>query len=201
MNRQERNKQKKQKARQERLRREKHRQSPPRGKDWAEPATAAAVPPVVPAASSVPNGGQQAEGGATARSSEPLDNFFLGEPAREWLGKLLAGTDPTPIVHALDPALDLPAELLLKASVCCEMLVAAEVVAAQIGRPSRHLPPRVLPWLRELDMDFTPGVVMLAARAVRRVGEFSELRQLWDQVGLGQEWLRGVQALHERLSG
>jgi hypothetical protein len=201
MNRQERNKQKKQKARQERLRREKHRQAPPRGKDRGAPAKAVAAAPVAPAASSVPNSGQQAEGGAAGRPSEPLDNFFLREPAREWLDKLLAGMDPTPIVHALDTALDVPAELLLRASVCCEMLVSAEVVAAQIGRPSRHLPPQVLTWLRELDMGFTLGVVMLAARAVRRVGEFSELRQLWDAAGLGQEWLRGVEALHDRLSG
>jgi hypothetical protein len=102
-------------------------------------------------------------------------------------------------VKALDAAEYVPAHLLLKASVCCEMLVAAEVVAAATGRESPHVPLRVAAWLVARDTLFSPGVVMLAATAVRRVGEFSELRQLWDSVGLGQEWFRGVEALHSRL--
>jgi hypothetical protein len=130
---------------------------------------------------------------------QELDNFFKGEPAQKWLDELLAGTDAMPILHALEPVEYVPGHLLLKASVCCEMLVAAELVAAGRGRPSRHLPSRVAAWLVEQDMLFSPGVVALAAAAVRRVGEFSELRQLWDTVRLGQEWLRGVEALCSRL--
>jgi hypothetical protein len=229
MNRRERNKQKKKKARQERLRQEKHlRQPPPRGKTEPEdvgrdsptgrpgsPADSSspvkvvtlvgtvALPASAAAAAGVqPGGGQAGPSGDEGRvdgPEEPLDNFFKGEPAQKWLDELLAGTDTTPIVQALEPADFLPGDLLLKASVCCEILVAAELVAAGIGRPSRHLPPRVASWLLERDVLFSPGVVALAAKAVRRVGEFSELRHLWDTVRLAQEWLRGVEALRGRL--
>jgi tetratricopeptide (TPR) repeat protein len=140
-----------------------------------------------------------AETGAGQPAEGPLDNFFQGEPARKWLDALLAGTDTDPIVRALDPADFVPGELLLKASVCCETLAAAELVAAGRGRPSRHLPAAAAAWLVERDVLFSPGVVALAAGAVRRVGEFSELRQLWDTVHLGPEWLRGVEELIGRL--
>ena len=33
----------------------------------------------------------------------------------------------------------------------------------------------------------------------RRIGEFSELRQLWDGVGMGTQWLDGVEGLRRRL--
>jgi hypothetical protein len=49
-------------------------------------------------------------------------------------------------------------------------------------------------------MLFSPGVVALAIKAVRRVGEFSELRSLWDVVRLAPEWLRGIDELIDRLS-
>jgi hypothetical protein len=80
-------------------------------------------------------------------------------------------------------------------------LVAAEVIAAGIGRPSRHLPPEVAAWLIEEDALYSPGLVKLAATAVRQVGDHSELRLLWDAVHLSQEWLEGVDDLHRRLQG
>jgi tetratricopeptide (TPR) repeat protein len=138
---------------------------------------------------------------AAGLTQGPLDNFFLSKPARKWLDQLLAGEDSYPIVKALDPVLDVPADLVLKTSVCCEMLVAAELVAAGLGRPSHHLPPRAARWLLDLDVVFSPGVIGLAAKAVKRVGEFSELRSFWDTVGEGQDWLRGVEDLHSRLHG
>src|SRR5262249_51768495 len=130
----------------------------------------------------------------------PLDNFFIGNPARKWLDKLLVGTSAMEVVDALDPASYVPEHLMLKASVCCEMLVAAEVAAAGRGHPSRHLPDAVAAWLQEQDILFSPGVVALAVKAVRRVGEYSELRQLWDTVHLATEWLQGVEGLIDRLS-
>jgi hypothetical protein len=163
-----------------------------------KPASGAA-PEAGQPASGAGSAGPAGEGPAASLPEQPLADFFKGEPARKWLDKFLAGTDTEPIVRALDPALDVPGELMLKASVCCEMLVAAELVAAGRGRPSRHLPPPIAAWLLERDVLFSPGVVAMAAAAVRRVGEFSELRQLWDTVHLGQEWLRGVQELHSRL--
>lgn len=219
MNRREHNKQKKKKERQERLRQEKHlRQWLPRGKanaevgkdvDLNDPEERSRPIPAVPAPfqpggrqleSNIDSAGTEGTERLAPRPDGPLDNFFVGEPAQKWLNDLLADTDTNPIVRTLDPvSIILPDGYFLKASVCCEMLVAAELVAAGVGRPSRHLPLRVAAWLLERDVLFSPGVVALAAAAVRQVGEFSELRHLWDTVRLSQEWLRGVEALHSRL--
>jgi Domain of unknown function (DUF4259) len=193
MNRQERSRQKKRKARQERLRQEKHPRQSPRPENKTTASTALARDDRDPSA------GPAVPARAADPPAEPLDDFFKGEPARNWLDALLAGNDLDAIVRTLDAASYVPGDLVLKASVCCEMLVAAEVVAAARGRPSRHLPSRVVAWLRKQDALFSPGVAMLAAAAVQRVGQFSELRQLWDTARLGQEWLRGVEELHGRL--
>jgi Domain of unknown function (DUF4259) len=192
MDRRERRKQKKNKERQEHLRQEKlqrqakQSQGNKRKVDKVDPASAKShanrpstdvTPPDV-----------------------PLDNFFLGEPARDWLEKLLTGSSSDPILRALEPAEFLPGELMLKASVSCEILVAAEVVAASRGRPSRHLPPSVAAWLLEQDLLFSPGVVRMAATAVRRVADFSELRHLLNVVRHAEKWLPGAEALIERLT-
>ena len=209
MNRRDRRKQKKNKERQERLRREKrvgpspsHREDVD-GSAEEEPNDAESLPDSALAtessiAEASPSHTREDAGGGRLFDG-PLDNFFKGEPARQWLDALLAGTDTFSIVKTLEPAEYVPGHLLLKASVCCEILVAAELVAAGRGRPSRHLPAPVAVWLLERDVFFSPGVVAMAAAAVRRVGEFSELRQLWDTVRLAPEWLHGVEALIGRL--
>jgi hypothetical protein len=223
VNRKERKQQKKKRERQERLRQEKHvRVAPPIGPDEGDaknqsgrspvdrPAPVQLLPHTPTSARRVASKGEQlAEQGPVADPAVgdrvakvpdgPLDNYFVGRPAREWLEALQSGTDTTPILRALEPAEFVPGELLLKASVCCEILVAAELVAAGLGRPSLHLPAGVAAWLQERDVLFSPGVVRLAAAAVHRVGEFSELRQLWDAVHLGKEWVCGVAALCGRL--
>jgi hypothetical protein len=228
MNRRERNKQRKKTARQDRLRKEKHRRESPRGKETAAPKHPSlkdlpGPPPVGPSLPQALDRGEDARrptdrdaaeasasnSGAPSAAEQdnictptgPLDDFFRGKAAREWLARLLAGTDTFTIVETLEPVSYLPSHLLLKASVCCEMLVAAELVAAGVGRPSRHLPLPVLAWLIERDVLFSPGVVAMAAAAVRRVGEFSELRHLLDTVRLSEAWLPGVEALHSRLLG
>ncbi len=199
----------KNKERQERLRREKHaRPSPPHregagGSAKEEPNDAEGLPDSALAtessiAEASPSHTPEDAGGGRVFDG-PLDNFFKGEPVRHWLDALLAGTDTFSIVKTIEPAEYVPGHLLLKASVCCEILVAAELVAAGRGRPSRHLPAPVAAWLLERDILFSPGVVAMAAAAVRRVGDFSELRQLWDTVRLAPEWLSGVEALLGRL--
>jgi hypothetical protein len=229
MKRPDRNKHKKHKVRQERLRQEKHlrrsqRRTPSEGEDrdldapaerFRPPSIASQLAHIertvqerhhsILAALAVEGepGGIEPNtpvetGPAEGPSEQPLDNFFKGEPAQKWLEALLAETSRHPF-ETLHVPLDLPPELVLRASVCCEILVAAEVIAAGIGRPSPHLPPEVAAWLLETEPLFTPGLVKLAATAVRQVGEHSELRHLWDAVNLSQEWLKGVDDLYRRL--
>lgn len=204
MNRQDRKKQQKKMERQKRLRREKHLQQ---SRPHRQPTVAAEGHDETPVANpslrgALPSGANPEERGITRIDpDQPLDNFFKGPAASAWLDALMAGTDMNPIVRAFDAVtLVLPPGWMLKASLCCEILAAAELVAAGIGRPSPHMPPAVALWLIERDTTFTPGVVMFAERAVRRVSENSELRHLWDVVHMAPQWLRGVEALRARLS-
>ena len=71
-----------------------------------------------------------------------------------------------PMVTALDVVSYVPEELMLRASVCQEILAAAEMVAAGRGRPAPFLPRKAADWLLAQDCLFSPGVIALAREAV-----------------------------------
>lgn len=191
MNRRERMQQKKKKARQVRLRNERHATT--RSSDKGMEATARpparedATPPAA-------TDGKSNE----ARHSPPGDFFNLA-PAKVWLDTLLAASDAEPIVKTLWDA-QIPAELMLNARTSCELLVAAELVTAACGRPSPYLPEKAARWLHAQELCFSPGVVSFAADAARRVAEFSELRLIWEEMGLLDKWLACVADLESRLA-
>jgi hypothetical protein len=182
-------KQKKKTERQERLRQEKHLrhfQKPTRLGGESNRTAAGA-------------GGLPVEGNASVAGAGEV-NLFASEAARRWLEGLCAGMDSMLIVNALDVSF-VPAELVLKASVCEELLAAAEVVAAGRGRPSAQVPRYVIDWLIAQDMLFSPGVVMFAIEGVKRVCEHSQLREVWDASGRAEDWLRAAANLQGRLQG
>jgi Domain of unknown function (DUF4259) len=198
MNRRDRKKQQKRNARQETLQHEKHlhRADPKTGRG-AKPAPESTV-----------------EGNATTEVAPPLDeaqkmqqahdrpeidDFFRYHDGATWLNDLLLAEPGSN--HFIEPLwnAEIPGDLMLNRKTCCEILVAAEVIAAGIGRPSRHLPPRVAEWLIERDALYSHGLVALAATSVRRVGDFSELRQVIDRSGYLPSWLSGVEDLYRRL--
>ena len=51
----------------------------------------------------------------------------------------------------------------------------------------------------EEDALYSPGLIALAAAGVRRVGDFSELRQVIERSGYLPSWLTGVENLYRRL--
>jgi hypothetical protein len=180
-------KQKKKTERQERLRREKHLrhfQKPTRRGGESTRTAAGAGGPIV-------------EGGASAPEAGEV-NLFASEAVRRWLQGLCAGADAMRIVNALDVSF-VPRELILKASVCEELLAAAEVVAAGRGRPSPEMPGYVIDWLIAQDMLFSPGVVRLAIEGMKRVCDHSQLREVWDASGRAEDWLRAADNLQARL--
>jgi hypothetical protein len=82
-----------------------------------------------------------------------------------------------------------------------QVLIAAEVLAAVRGRPTRALPSEVARWVAGHPCeDGAEALRLLAIAAVERVKEDSEIAELWarsDEVG---QWIGKVDDLLDRLN-
>ncbi len=122
---------------------------------------------------------------------------FENDHALDWLSNFLGGEDEGPIYEALDVAVDQP-DFDLDTSSSEAALAAAEVVAAMIGKPSPEAPEELVGWARGLEgAEIDPELTDLAARAVRRIRDHSELREHWDDE---PAWLAAVDDLLGRLA-
>jgi Domain of unknown function (DUF4259) len=77
-------------------------------------------------------------------------------------------------------------------------IAAAEVLAAALGRPAPDLPPEITDWVSKgprVDESLLP----LAAVAMTRVLEESELKELWESSTDGPTWEHRVADVRERL--
>lgn len=83
-----------------------------------------------------------------------------------------------------------------------EAVVAAEVVAAALGRPHARLPEDLAAWIRRQPGDALRTLASPASAALScvRDPETSELRQLWAEQD-DAEWLRHMDDLAARLHG
>lgn len=83
-----------------------------------------------------------------------------------------------------------------------EAVVAAEVVAASLGRPNARLPEDLAAWIGRQPEDALRTLADPASAALScvRDPETSELRQLWAD-GDDAEWLRHMDDLAARLAG
>lgn len=125
---------------------------------------------------------------------------FANDSALDWLQDLLE--DGPPLVReALDRISTAGDQTYLDADDCCAALAAAELVAAALGHGDDRLEENALAWLQE-NRDATREVgANRAERAVARVYQKSELRDLWDENGPDTEWHADVRELLRRLSG
>jgi hypothetical protein len=82
-----------------------------------------------------------------------------------------------------------------------DALVAAEVVAASWGKPSKDLPTDLAAWIERQPTDQLRTLAPQALAAIARVrsSDSSELHELWADVG-ADEWLAQVDDLVSRLS-
>ncbi len=82
-------------------------------------------------------------------------------------------------------------------------LAAAEMVAAMMGDPSRHLPAPCKEWARLHSMDANRYLVQSAVGAVDRIVKDSETQELMQEGGRNnlQEWQVNVANLQARLIG
>lgn len=193
MNRRDRKKQEKRKAREERLRQEK------RAASSSSPEAGRTKPyPVMTAVEE--SAAEKVEKRDERVAALPMpDDFFRFHHGAEWLNGLLLAEPGSN--YSIEPLWngEIPDHLMLNAKTSCQILVAAEMIAAGIGRPSRHLSPKAAEYVAERDCLYSPGLVALAASCVRRVGDFSELREIISRAGMLELWLSGIEDLYRRL--
>jgi len=87
----------------------------------------------------------------------------------------------------------------LEAPDCCIALAAAEVVAALRGSTGTSLPQDVSAWARSTALRPDDALLDAARQAVGRIGERSELKELWQDSDHFDVWMQAVRDLETRL--
>ena len=128
------------------------------------------------------------------------DNFG-NDDAADWLSELLDGDSIEPIRQTLADLLEQPSGEYLEAPECACALAAAEVVAAAQGKPAENLPEDAFKWLEAHGREVAAMVELLemARRAVGRIQETSELKDLFDESDSLEEWNQVQDSLKARL--
>lgn len=124
---------------------------------------------------------------------------FENDTAMDWLADF-AAHDFRLIDRTLAGVAAMQAVDELEAEEACEVLAAAECVAAALGFPAVDLPAEVTDWVTtNSPIQVKPAYVHMAQTAVARVRADSELKDLWaetDEYGL---WETVVADLQTRL--
>lgn len=160
-------------------------------------------------------GGLAAEGGLAAASVPFRSGFrlasecnvrrvgfwgvasFENDAAADWFLLVEEAPDPGAVMASAIDDVASAAEYL-EVDVCCEAIAAAELCACCAGQLPDRLPDNVEGWVRANPHGPHADEVELAAQAVTRVREESELRDLWDSEDFSQ-WLAEVNHLLSRL--
>jgi hypothetical protein len=124
---------------------------------------------------------------------------FENDSALDWLGELMRG-DPSLVGEALDAVADSDDDEYLEVDEASAALAAAELVAAALGKGDDRLSDDAASWLAEHRAAARDVGARRARRAVQRVLESSELRELWDENGDDTEWHAEVRELLKRLA-
>lgn len=126
---------------------------------------------------------------------------FENDDALDWVFDLKESSRLSVIREALAPILEQDGSDLETGECCCA-LAAAEVVAALRGKAASKLPKDVTDWLKANTAAPDKALINLAAQAVRKIGEQSELKELWEDAGGldAAAWADGVSDLLQRLA-
>ncbi|XXT17977.1 DUF4259 domain-containing protein [Sorangium sp. So ce429] len=123
---------------------------------------------------------------------------FENDSALDWLHEVEA--EPALVGAALDGVATADDQAYLEVDECSAALAAAELVAAALGRGDDRLNDDAAAWLQDHRDEIRGVGAARARRAVERVAQGSELRELWDENGADTEWHAGVRELLKRLS-
>ncbi|XXY16026.1 DUF4259 domain-containing protein [Sorangium sp. So ce216] len=124
---------------------------------------------------------------------------FENDSALDWLHEVVEA-EPALVGAALDGVATADDQVYLEVDECSAALAAAELVAAALGRGDDRLNDDAAAWLRDHRDEIRGVGAARARRAVERVVQGSELRELWDENGADTEWHAGVRELLKRLS-
>jgi hypothetical protein len=126
---------------------------------------------------------------------------FENDGALDLIAELADGADLTPVTSALAAVNDLGPADYLEAPESEAAVAAAEVVAAIRGARGPALPDEVDEWLESHpSIGLTADLEDAAQRALARVRENSELRELWAEGDGLDTWLRSLDDLARRLT-
>jgi hypothetical protein len=122
---------------------------------------------------------------------------FQNDDAADWLAAL--GTmSPDDLMQVFSAVADDSGYVEVAAASIA--IAAAEVIAAVEGRPATGAPTKILEWTRKNRSSITPGLKALSIRALDRVWENSELKELWSESEEFSSWTAAIQDLRSRLS-
>jgi hypothetical protein len=123
---------------------------------------------------------------------------FENDDASDWLADFCAAPNQQSIKEALATIADMDATDYLEAPDCSVAIAAAEIVAAQKGAPNSDLTAETRDCIAKLQ-SANDNMVSLALKALERIRNNSELKELWDQSETPAEWYDSVSNLEARL--
>ena len=123
---------------------------------------------------------------------------FENDAAGDWFLTVEEAPDPGAVMAA---AIDdvLSAAEYLEVELCCEAIAAAELCACCAGQLPDRLPDNVQGWVQDNPHGPHADEIALAAQAVSRVREESQLRELWEASGHCAQWSAEMDDLLARL--
>lgn len=132
---------------------------------------------------------------------------FDNDSALDWVQDILEGNDLKQVKKLLSSIANPKGifgffkskENYLDADQACYGLVAGEVIATIIGKPSDELPDDLMEWIQSNDFSVTKPEIDMARKAIVRIKEDSELRELWVESDEFEEWKQKVEDLERRL--
>jgi Domain of unknown function (DUF4259) len=126
---------------------------------------------------------------------------FENDDALDFVGVLAGGGGPEVIVEALQSVASAGVTAPITAPTAARAVAAAEMVAAGRGKACDGLPADAGAWLGKNTMA-AASMRDLAARAVQRIAEASDLRTIWEKghPSDAKAWIDGVLELGRRLS-
>jgi hypothetical protein len=128
------------------------------------------------------------------------EDAFGNDVACDWASDFVENPSMEAVEKAIDAVID--EDAYLDADTACEGLVACEIVArlnGNLGLTSAYSA-GVDSWVRASSVTLSASLISKAARAVDRVlVENSELRELWDEGGVDEDWHREMASLRSRI--
>jgi hypothetical protein len=119
----------------------------------------------------------------------PFDN----DEASDFVVEIIGAEDMNVIAQAVYAVPDAD-EQYVESGTATRALVAAEVLAAQMGNESGDVPDELQGWIQSQD-DPDNALLIRARSAMQRVLRNSELRELWQESKLFPAWRERIQYL------